>query len=502
MVEVVQEGPPGADHCDTYEEGEQARPKGQPAGPEFTAWTPEEVVEMEQFQLATTGATKEFVERFLEFDEKNGYVAREEQEETPGWVSWRTAVEKRSKIGEKLMDLEMGQHALILKQQERLFKIISGEGAGDDSGEEWEPQEETGVELAEANLPVVALPSVEEGEKPSVYLRRCMADLWAENEDGERVRDNVTRGQLEFVAHVARVLDALRAAKDSGAPVEDYPHEVMILLGQGGTGKTWVINRIVREAINNLFPTGLRGKEATAAVAFSHAQAQGIGGLTLHSQAKINVATDISVEGLQPTVAQQEFLNDTWGHVVALIIEEISMIPARLLWALSVRVCHGRQALSACEPDLAHIIDHMFGKIPIVFLLGDFLQLKPTGALSLADDLKLIKKKNKEAREEALKKRKRTGELRTKDKVHVTKAVEDAHKLFDAIPHVFELHNTKRFKPADGPLPQILAHMRRIDPGPLPDDLWEALAGRLCEEGDPRFATDNFQLGNSIAIYW
>ena len=85
-----------------------------------------------------------------------------------------------------------------------------------------------------------------------------------------------------------------------------------------------------------------------------------------------------------------------------------------------------------------------------------------------------------------LKKRRRTGELRTKDKVHVTKAVEDAHKLFDAIPHVFELHNTKRFDPPDGDLPKILAWMRRLEPGPLPDNLWKALADRVCEPNAAR----------------
>ena len=75
---------------------------------------------------------------------------------------------------------------------------------------------------------------------------------------------------------------------------------------------------------------------------------------------------------------------------------------------------------------------HAFGRAPIVIHLGDFLQLSPTASLSL---ITVVTEKLAD------------GSYKVKE----TPSLEAQHamQLFKAIPHVFELRGTKRFKIGD-----------------------------------------------------
>ena len=60
----------------------------------------------------------------------------------------------------------------------------------------------------------------------------------------------------------------------------------------------------------------------------------------------------------------------------ALFLEEVSLISPCMLAGISYRLCKIRKAMRPWpEPDLCEHEEHMFGGIPIVVMLGDFMQL-------------------------------------------------------------------------------------------------------------------------------
>ena len=300
----------------------------------------------------------------------------------------------------------------------------------------------------------------------------------------------LTREQYDFCVHVARALDKIRGDFDGAVDYADRTYAQMVLLGQGGTGKTHVVNNIVRETVARCFP---EFKEPTKAVAFSHAQAYGIKGQTIHSQAKMNTEIGWSYSELVPGETARNGLRDAWENVVCLVVEEISMIPAALLNALAIRAAFGREDKWQFEA-----IDHLdeangFARIPLVIFLGDFLQLKPPGSIGLADDLDAIRATNRriERREPGYEKKKKT---------KIATGAKNGVGRFLALNQVFELQGTRRFK--DTRLRSLLNCMRA---GTMPPPkLLAALDARvLSAEGrDARLDKTRFRKGNEMGMYW
>ena len=128
---------------------------------------------------------------------------------------------------------------------------------------------------------------------------------------------------------------------------------LMYVGGVGGTGKTHVVNSILR-----LFSLlGKRDKILVAAP--TGAAAILIGGQTIHS---LTLLPDAPGKNLQQ-------LCDIWEKVEYLVLDEVSMIGASFLSLLNARLQHAKGTNEA-----AH--DSPFGGINIVFT-GDFGQLRP-----------------------------------------------------------------------------------------------------------------------------
>lgn len=87
--------------------------------------------------------------------------------------------------------------------------------------------------------------------------------------------------------------------------------------------------------------------------------------------------------------------------------------------------------------------------------LGDFLQLSPTANIGLIQDVNG---------------KKEDGSFKLPEPP--TLEIQHAIRTFKAIPHVFELRGTKRFKPND-PLIELLSCMRAGSR--IPDAVWNAL---------------------------
>jgi ATP-dependent DNA helicase PIF1 len=133
--------------------------------------------------------------------------------------------------------------------------------------------------------------------------------------------------------------------------------------GEGGTGKSWLLSRIVSE-----FRTNTNFKDKTVAVTASTGLAAlNIGGVTLHSFAGIQIVEDNVTEMIKRARRGKSYGN--WVDTDILILDEISMISATLFDNLS-RVAQDLRG--STEP---------FGGIRVISF-GDFLQLPPVSKSS------------------------------------------------------------------------------------------------------------------------
>ena len=118
----------------------------------------------------------------------------------------------------------------------------------------------------------------------------------------------------------------------------------MILLGQGGTGKTLLVTDIFIPLVNWAFPPGDEG-ERWLVVAFSHAQANAISterirARTLHSACAMRVQS-LANKNMAPG-ANRETLIRTWRNKVLVVNEEVSMMPAEAINMEMYRAMWGR----------------------------------------------------------------------------------------------------------------------------------------------------------------
>ena len=114
----------------------------------------------------------------------------------------------------------------------------------------------------------------------------------------------------------------------------------------------------------------------------------------------------------------------------ALAIEEVSMVAAALFNAVDIHACRGRSKQCDVQETTYKRPHHHFGRIPILLLLGDFLQLKPTGSIGLLTGVN-----------------ERLGDGSYRFKEPPTVEIQHAIKVCSEIPYVFELKGTKRFEP-------------------------------------------------------
>lgn len=142
---------------------------------------------------------------------------------------------------------------------------------------------------------------------------------------------------------------------------------LLLVLGEGGTGKSKVINTI-STIFETLGVASTLGKAAPTGVAASH-----IGGSTIHSLGGIPVGntTTVKFDEQNRSRTSSEKRRATFGKMEYLIIDEISMVTQDLLWALSNAAGEGKARARDSVP-----VDKPFGNINVI-LFGDFHQLPP-----------------------------------------------------------------------------------------------------------------------------
>ena len=175
----------------------------------------------------------------------------------------------------------------------------------------------------------------------------------------------------------------------------------------------------------------------------------------------------------------------------ALVTEEVSMISPALYNMLLYRFYHGRKDRWQIKQE-RHYVQRKcaFGRMPLKLHLGDFLQLRPTAAMSLLTDMNALSYK--------------------KEDKQVAAEFQDAAKLFLATEHCYELTTTNRFRSDEGgrQLKELIEFMR--DPKPEHSDdyrrvaaLWQGILLK-DEHGhvDDRLREPRFQQGQMLAMFW
>ena len=201
----------------------------------------------------------------------------------------------------------------------------------------------------------------------------------------------------------------------------------ILLMGQGGSGKTAVVQEIVLPTLDFLF-----GCEATLIVCAKWSQAENIStdthkAVTCHRAASVGIQSYRNANMLPGD--KKQALQRTWENLRCLVLEEVSMIGPDLYNLLLFRSFHGRRSRWNVPESEYDKLQGAFGRMPIVLHLGDFLQKKPIGGYSilLIDDLK---------------ERERAGKLPE----NFPPEYQMAMKLFCQAPLCFELQASNRIK--------------------------------------------------------
>jgi len=332
--------------------------------------------------------------------------------------------------------------------------------------------------------------------RPSDYIAHLAAEFEAGNTtspDREKKKKKLARDQVIFLIGFANACNNVWEQECNDTPMENRTEYAFLLMGQAGSGKTTVVQEIVLPAVDFIFPPEQRTGSSSIVVCASWAQAQTMS-TTPHKAVSCHNATFMRVQSYRnkdmlPKISQAA-LEARLNPKRALIIEEVSMIPPSIYNMLLYRFYHGRkkrwqvtQERLYTQPKCA------FGRMPLKLHVGDFLQIRPTGAMSLLTDMDALTDK-------------------TEDK-QIPPEYQNAAKLFLATEHCYELTGANRFRDDEGgrQLKELVEFMR--DPKPESSDayrrvadLWQTILVR--EEGgqiDERLRQPRFQRGHMLALF-
>ena len=256
-------------------------------------------------------------------------------------------------------------------------------------------------------------------------------------------RAGLNRDQLGFVAIVAkRLQDAFNVLPPAanGWLSKDGVLLRCLLVGGGGCGKTRIINMVLRPLFEAVF-----GEGSMQAQAPSNKAARQIQGRTMHTANKLRKDSSLRTVHLRVTAETRKALECNTVPLAAIVIDEFSQCIGQMLHADALRKSYGRQNALGLEIHRYAEFDQTWGRMPVVLISGDELQLPPVPfSFSL---------------------------------LATTEGTSDEHKagvhLFAAFEHVYRLRTAMRFQ--DPVLENILHKMRTPGGARLSAAEWKAL---------------------------
>ena len=337
-----------------------------------------------------------------------------------------------------------------------------------------------------SHVPAAYFAPTDAWRRPSDYvahLARKFEEGKPDPKTGKVVARPLKRDQVYFIAQFAAACNTVWKEERGDTPMNKRSLFNMLLIGEGGTGKTAIVQEIVLPAADFIFPMQEPTSKPSLIVCAKWSQAENISTKT-HKAVSCHRAGLIGVQSyrnahMHPR-AKKRALTRAWDEKRVLVIEEVGTVAPPLYNMLLYRSWHGRaEKYDVPEPEYDKL-SGAFGRVPIKVHLGDFLQLKPT-----ASNLSLVS--NVRAMEAA-------GLLK-----EVPAEYQQAMRLFCQIPMCFELKATNRFK--DTKIRDLVAFMRK-PAKTLPPEIsrhWESIQMR---PSDPRLSEERFQTGHMLAIYW
>ncbi len=201
------------------------------------------------------------------------------------------------------------RHAWATLQDERL----RGGRDDDDAGADGHEDKDAGG-LGTAPAPARFADSVY--STPSAYISALVGALLEDQ--------RLTRDQTLFVARFAAACDQAWEDDVNHKPWSEREVTHLLLLGQGGSGKTHVVQKVDFPLVEYLWPSSSPDQASMMVVAFSNAQAKNIStetvkARTLHNACAMRVQKYTNAN-LRPG-AMHKRLKCLWAHVRALATE-------------------------------------------------------------------------------------------------------------------------------------------------------------------------------------
>jgi hypothetical protein len=124
--------------------------------------------------------------------------------------------------------------------------------------------------------------------------------------------------------------------------------QITLLIGAGGTGKTWV-QTALRKAVREVFgPPTDRG----VATSNSAARVLGLDATTIHKALSAVRGEDQSGRGVRKPKKHDKHEAE-FAECLALCVDEVGLPPASLLYKLMLAICIGRAKQNGCDPGKA-----------------------------------------------------------------------------------------------------------------------------------------------------
>jgi len=162
----------------------------------------------------------------------------------------------------------------------------------------------------------------------------------------EKKKKKLTRDQVIFLIGFANACNNVWEDECNETPMESRREYAFLLMGQGGSGKTAIVQEIVLPSIDFVFPPEQQHGSSSIVVCASWAQAQTMS-TTAHKAVSCHNATFMRVQSQRNTdmlpTTNEAALEARLSPKRALIIEEVSMIPPSMYNMLLYRFYHGRK---------------------------------------------------------------------------------------------------------------------------------------------------------------
>ena len=230
----------------------------------------------------------------------------------------------------------------------------------------------------------------------------------------------------------------------------------ILFLGGGGCGKTYTILRVIKPLAEICF-----GPDGFAGQCPSNAGARLFLGRTIHAALGLSAMSSLKMPNLILQGKTKTKVERIANPVGILGIDEVSQLAATLYHADALRYTYARARLHNLDVRIYADANEMFGRVPVVLLSGDFLQLPP-----VPDKGSLLAPPQNCSFEHR-----------------------QGRALFEKIKHVFQFQTSNRFK--DPLLKEILDTMRAKGGRMLSERAWAALQSRevsdsrtLLQSGD------------------